>query len=150
MPRHAFEDLTVGTVIALPSMAVSRTAIVAFAREFDPQPFHLDETAPATAPTGGLIASGWHLCALFMRMFYDGLIADSTCLGSPGVDSLKWERSVRPGDTLVGRTTVIEARPSRSNPERGIVRFRHEVFNQRDERVMVMENPVFFARRESP
>jgi acyl dehydratase len=150
MPQRSFDDFAVGRVFELPPTPVTREEIIAFAREFDPQPFHLDETSPAAALTGGLIASGWHVCALFMRMLYDGLIAGSTCLGSPGIESLKWQRPVRPGDTLSGRTTVTGARASSTRPERGIVVFRHEVFNQNGESVMTMENPVFFGRGRAP
>jgi acyl dehydratase len=146
--RH-FEDFAVGTVIALPPRRVSRAEIIAFAAEFDPQPFHLDERAPASDLAGGLFASGWHVCAVFMRMMCDAFLVDSACLGSPGIDRLKWQRPLRPGDVLAGTSTVLEARALRSRPEMGIVRFRHEAVNQAGEVVMWMENPVLFGRRET-
>lgn len=150
MSKRHFEDFTVGDVFPLPKRRVSRAEIVAFAAEFDPQPFHLDEQTPATDLAGGLLASGWHVCAVFMRMLYDGIIVDTACLGSPGIETLKWRRPVRPGDTISGRSVVMDMRPSRSRPGMGIVRFRHEAVNQAGEVVMVMENPILIAVREVP
>ena len=126
---------------------VTRAEIVAFAAEFDPQPFHLDEAAAADTLLGGLAASGWHTCALFMRMLYDGWLNDAASMGSPGVDSLKWLRPVRPGDVLSGRSIVLEVRASKSRPDRGFVSFRHEVVNARGEPVMLLENPIMLRRR---
>jgi acyl dehydratase len=151
MPKRYFEDLTAGAVFDLPPVTITRETIVAFAREFDPQPFHIEEGNPSAGLTdGSLIASGWHVCAVFMRMLCDGLLLDSSCLGSPGIENLKWQRTVRPGDTLSGRSTVIGARASETRRERGIVRFRHEVFNQAGEPVMTLDNPIFFGRRSGP
>jgi acyl dehydratase len=147
MAKRTFEDFIVGESFVLPPQRISREEIIAFAREFDPQPFHLDEHAPATELSGGLIASGWHVSAVFMRALCDGLLLDSACLGSPGIETLKWQRPVRPGDTLAGKSTVIETRASQTRPDRGIIRFRHEAANQDGEVVMWMHNPVFFARR---
>ena len=143
---RTFDDFTVGEVIVHEPWPVTAEAIVAFAGEFDPQPFHLDPAAPETAMTGGLIASGWHVAAILMRTMCDAFLVDSTCMGSPGVDSLKWLKPVRPGDTLRARTTVVEVKPSRSRPDRGIVRLRHEVTNQAGEVVMALDNPVLFGR----
>ena len=142
-----FEDFEPGQELPFGPHIVTRAEIVAFAAEFDPQPMHLDEAAAADSLLGGLAASGWHTCALFMRMVYDGWIAGSTCMGSPGVDSLKWLRPVRPGDELHGRSTVLETRLPQSRPDRGFVTFRHEVFNARNEPVLVMQNPIMFTRR---
>lgn len=144
---RAFEDFTVGLVIEHASQTVSRDDIVAFAQEFDPQAFHLDENALATRFTGGLIASGWHVAAIYMRMMADSFLLNSTCLGSPGVETLKWAKPVRPGDTLSGRSTVTAARASGSRPDRGIVTFRHDLDNQAGDTVMWMINPVLFLRR---
>ncbi|MEO8668301.1 MAG: MaoC family dehydratase [Bauldia sp.] len=143
-----FEDFTPGTVLTLAPRHVTRAEIIAFAAEFDPQPFHLDEQAPASALVGGLIASGWHVSALFMRMICDAFMVDSSSMGSPGITTLKWQKPVRPGDTLSGTCTVLEARRSKSRPEMGIVRFRHEVVNQSGEIVMWLENPILFAARD--
>ena len=147
MPRLYFEDFEPGQALAFGPHVVTRAEIIAFAAEFDPQPMHLDEAAAADSLLGGLAASGWHTCAMFMRMMYDGWISESACMGSPGIDSLKWLRPVRPGDELFGRSTVLETRLPRSRPDRGFVTFRHEVFGARDAPVLVMQNPVMFARR---
>jgi acyl dehydratase len=147
MPKRYCEDFTVGTVLPLGSRHVTRAEIIGFAAEFDPQPFHLDEQAPATALVGGLIASGWHITSMFMRMLCDSFLVDSSSMGSPGIETLKWQKPVRPGDTLSAAATVLEARASKSRPEMGIVRFRSEVTNQSGETVMWMENPILFGRR---
>lgn len=147
MTKRHFEDFTVGEVIILPERRISRAEIIAFAAEFDPQPFHLDERTPATDLAGGLFASGWHVSAVFMRMLCDGLLLDSSSIGSPGIDTLKWRRPIRPGDVLAGTTAVLDLRPSKSRPDRGIVRFRHEVTNQAEEVVMWLENSILFMRR---
>ncbi len=146
--RH-FEDFEPGLELPLQPLTVTRAEIVAFAAEFDPQPFHLDEAAAADTLLGGLAASGWHTCALFMRMMYHGWLSETASMGSPGIDSLKWLRPVRPGDTLSGRSVVLEVRASNSRPDRGFVRFRHEVTNARGEAVMVGENPIMFLRRDA-
>ena len=150
MRKRHFEDFTVGDILVLPERQVGRSEMIAFAAEFDPQPFHLDERAAATDLAGGLFASGWHVCALLMRMLCDGYLVESACMGSPGIDSLKWRRPVRPGDRLSGTSTVIGLRASASRPELGIVRFRHEIANQAGETVVLMENPIFFRRGARP
>ena len=142
-----FEDFEPGLELPFGPHMVTRAEIVAFAAEFDPQPMHLDEAAAADTLLGGLAASGWHTCALFMRMAYDGWVADSASLGSPGVDSMKWMRPVRPGDVLSGRSVVLDARASKSRPQIGLVRFRHEVENERSEPVLVGENTIMLSRR---
>lgn len=142
-----FEDFHPGLELPFGPYTVTRAEIIAFAAEFDPQPMHLDEAAAADTLLGGLAASGWHTCALFMRMMYDAWVAESACMGSPGIDSLKWMQPVRPGDVLSGRSIVEEARASRSRPDRGFVIFRHEVRNARDEPVLVTQNPIMFRRR---
>ncbi|EKF43591.1 MaoC-like dehydratase [Nitratireductor indicus C115] len=147
--KWAFEDLKEGITISLGEKAVSAEEIVAFASEFDAQPMHTDEEAGKASLLGGLAASGWHTCSLFMRMLYDAFIADSTAQGSPGITETRWRLPVLAGDTLSGGTTVIAARPLKSRPGIGIVTFRHQVTNQRGETVMEMENPVLFAMRET-
>lgn len=147
MPKRHFEDFIVGDVLPLPERTVARAEIIAFATEFDPQRYHLDERTPPTDLTTGLSASGWHTCAMMMRMLCEGFLLDSTCMGSPGIDTLKWRRPVRPGDRLRGTSTVLEVRSSRSRPSLGIVRFRHEVTNQGGDVVVWMENPILFERR---
>ena len=133
-----FEDYVPGTTAAYGPIRVDEAQVVEFAREFDPQPIHVDPDAAAAGPFGGLIASGWHTCALMMRLFAQEYLSPASSLGSPGVDELRWLLPVRPGDRLVLRTTVEEARPSRSKPDRGIVRTRIELLNQADDVVLRM------------
>lgn len=147
MSKRYFEDFTVGDALALAERKVERGDIIAFAIEYDPQPYHLDERAAPTDLTTGLSASGWHVCAVFMRMLCDGFLLDSTCMGSPGIETLKWRRPVRPGDRLTATSTVLAARASQSRPTLGIVRFRHEVANQHGDTVMWLEGPILFERR---
>ena len=149
MSMRYFEDFEVGQELPLGRYAVTRGEIVAFAAEFDPQPFHLDEAAGADSLLGGLAASGWHTCALFMRILYDGWLRETASMGSPGVDMLKWVRPVRPGDVLSGRSIVLDTRSSNSRADRGFVRLRHEIVNGRGEIVMLAENPIMFSRRPS-
>jgi len=144
--RH-FEDFVVGETIDHGTRTVSADDIVAFARQFDPQPFHVDVDAPETASLGGLIASGWHIATIFMRMMCDSFLLDSSSMGSPGIETLKWVQPVRPGDALAARSIVIDARASQSRPDRGIVRFRHELADGDGAIVMWFENPVMFGRR---
>ena len=146
MTRY-FEDFTVGDVIELGRRTLSKESIVAFAREFDPQPFHLDEEAARASIYGGLLASGWHTAALMMRMLYDGLIRDTVSLGSPGVDELRWLKPVRPGDTLSCRMTILDCLPSRSKPDRGIVRSLMELRNQHGDVVVTMRGLSLLGRR---
>ena len=150
MPIRYFDDFAVGQELPLRPHQVTRAEILAFAAEYDPQPFHLDENAAADTLLGGLAASGWHSCALFMRMLYDGWLRESASMGSPGVESLKWLRPVRPGDCLSGRSVVLETRASQTKPDRGFVRFRHEVQNAHGSPVMLLENPIMFGRRAAP
>jgi acyl dehydratase len=108
---------------------VDEAELVDFGRRFDPQPFHVDPEAAASGPYGGLIASGWHTCALMMRLLAEQYLSPASSLGSPGVDELRWILPVRPDDELGLRVTVEEARLSRSKPDRGLVRTRVELVN---------------------
>ena len=130
-------------------MPVTRDAVLAFAREFDPQPFHLDEDAAKASLFGGLSASGWHTCAMAMRMMCDAYLLNSASLGSPGIDHLKWVKPVYPGDTLSVRFTVLEARPMASRPGVGLIRSQWDVCNQRGEVVLSMQGWGMFRRREA-
>lgn len=135
-PRDRFfEDYRPGETIEFGGRTVTAEEIIAFARDYDPQPFHLSEEGGRATPYGGLIASGWHTAALTMRMLVDHAISRHG-LGSPGLDELRWLAPVRPGDRLSCRVTVLETRRSRSKPDRGIVRQRVETLNQRGETVM--------------
>ncbi len=144
--RH-WEDFHVGDVIELGSVEVTEEDVLEFARRFDPQPFHIDPVAAQESPFGGLIASGWHTAALFMGLFVRALLIDSSSLGSPGVEAIRWLVPVRPGDTLSARVTVAETRPSATKPGRGTVFTFSEVFNQRGELVMTLTARGLFARR---
>jgi acyl dehydratase len=144
-----FDDFAPGQVYLLGRRTLTHDEIVAFAREWDPQPFHLDEQAAAASIYGGLIASGWHTVCVFMRLFADGLLNRSAAMGSPGVDEVRWLRPVRPGDALEARIEVLEVRPSRSKPDRGIVRLRSAVINQHQEEVLSFIANVMFRRRSA-
>lgn len=145
--RLYWEDLYVGRVIELGTREVSREEVIEFARRYDPQPFHTDAEAAKQSIYGGLIASGWHTCALAMRMLCDGLLRHCPSLGSPGVDSIRWLRPVRPGDTLRTRMTIADSRASRSKPDRGIVNCKWEIHNQDGELVMTMDSVGIYPRR---
>lgn len=141
------DDLQPGQVHHLGRRRLARDEIVAFARDWDPQPFHLDEQAAATSIYGGLIASGWHTVCVFMRLFADGLLNRAAAMGSPGVDELRWLKPVRPDDVLEGRLEILDVRPSRSKPDRGIVRARSVMTNQDGEDVLRFVATLLFRRR---
>jgi acyl dehydratase len=144
-----FEDFRAGQLFALGTHTLSVEEILEFAREFDPQPQHLDPDA-AKDLLGGLCASGWNLCAIAMRMLVDGLFNRSTSMGAPGIDEIHWRKPVRAGDRLRLDCEVLEVRGS-SRPERGFVRFRFSMWRINDnpdgERVMMFTCPVMFRRR---
>ena len=142
-----FEDFKPGDVIELGSRTISKERILAFAREFDPQPFHTDEEAATRSIYGGLLASGWHTGSLLMRILYDGLLKDTASLGSPGIDELRWLEPVRPDDTLTARMTIVEAIPSRSKPDRGLIRSLVEMRNQYGRVVLTIRGLSLLGRR---
>lgn len=146
-PRWHWEDFTPGLSMTFGPREVGRDEIVQFATDFDPQPFHLDEEAGKASLFGGLAASGWHTASIVMRMMCDGFILDSSSLGSPGLDSLKWHKPVLVGDALRARMTVLDSRPMKSKPHVGLVQTRWEALNQRDEIVMTIESWAMFGRR---
>jgi acyl dehydratase len=148
-PRLFWEDFPVGQVREFGRYEVSRDAALAFAREFDPQPFHLDDAAAEASLFGRLSASGWHTCAIAMRMMCDGYLLESASLGSPGIEKLSWLKPVYPGDVLHLRIEVLEARPMASRPTVGLVRSRTIVLNQGDEAVLSMEGVGMFRRRSA-
>jgi len=145
--RYWWEDFPAGSVREFGAKQVTRDAVIAFAAEFDPQPFHLDDEAAEASLFGRLSASGWHTCAMTMRMICDDHLLDAASLGSPGIDSLRWTRPVFPGDTLSVRLEVLEARPMGSRPDVGLIRQRWEVLNQDREVVMTMEGWGMLRRR---
>lgn len=121
MPTIAYEDLWPGRTFELGTVTVDGTEMLAFARRYDPQPFHLDADAARHSAMGALCASGWYTGALWMRSYVDTVLADSTSLGSPGGDELSWPAPVFPGDTLTSHLTVRTARMSNSRPGLGLV-----------------------------
>ena len=146
MPDLYFEDIEPGEVYELGTRTVTESEIVAFAREWDPQPFHIDPEAAKGSVFGGLIASGWHTGSMWMRMYVDTMLG-SAARGSPGIEELRWLAPVRPGDTLSGRLTVLEATPSATKPDRGTIRIRGEMVNQDGVTVMSMTSRGHFGRR---
>ena len=131
-----FEDYAPGTTYDCGSVGIDQASIIAFAKEFDPQPFHVDLAAAAAGPFGGLIASGWHTAVLVMRLLVEQYLSEEASLGSAGLDELRWPHPVRPGDTLRARATVIESRRSLSKPDRGIIKTLVEAVNQDGRTVM--------------
>ena len=146
---HYFEDLTLGRVFELGAVEVSADEIIEFATRFDPQPFHIDPVAAADTMFGGIIASGWHTCSMCMRLLVDGLLSGSTSLGSPGMEQIRWLAPVRPGDRLTARSTVEDARPSSSKPDRGTVTLLTEMHNQAGVVVMTMRGMGMYSRRSA-
>ena len=145
--RYYWEDFPIGQVSDLGEMPVTREAVIEFARQFDPQPFHLDDEAARGTLFGRLSASGWHTCAMAMRMMCDAYLLESASLGSPGIDNLRWPKPVFPGDVLRLRMEVLEARPMASKPHVGLVKSRWEMRNQHAEPVLTMEGWGMFGRR---
>ena len=147
-PRYWWEDFPVGHVREFGGLLVMREAVLDFARAYDPQPFHLDDEAAKASLFGRIAASGWHTCAMAMRMMCDAYLLESAALGSPGVENLRWHKPVFPGDTLGVRLTVLEARPSASRPEVGLVKSHWDVSNQHGEIVLSMQGWGMYRRRD--
>jgi acyl dehydratase len=137
--QRYFEDYPPGAVFEGGPIYVDEAEVLAFARCYDPQPFHVEAAAAARSMYGGIIASGWHTASMTMRVLVDSYLSSVASLGSPGIDELRWTLPVRPGDTLHVRITVIEVRRSRSKPDRGLVRTLIETRNQRDHVVLSMK-----------
>ncbi|MEU4240267.1 MaoC family dehydratase [Actinoplanes sp. NPDC026619] len=131
-----FEDYRPGAVYEYGHVIMDEAEMLAFARQFDPQPIHVDPEFAAAGPFGGLIASGFHTAGIFMRMYADHYLSRVASLASPGLDELRWPLPVRPGDRLRLRVTVLSARPSKSKPDRGVVQSRGEMLNQNDQIVL--------------
>lgn len=133
-----FEDYLPGLTVDCGTFSLGEDQIMAFAREYDPQPFHVDRQAAADGPFGGIIASGWHTTSLMMRQVVGHFISPESGLGAAGIDEIRWPRPVRPGDTLRVTATVLEARRSASKPDRGIIRSRMELTNAAGQTVMTL------------
>jgi acyl dehydratase len=144
-----WEDFRPGTTFECGQRVVTRAEIVAFAAEFDPQPMHLDEAAASAGMLGGLAASGWHSCCLMMRMMTDGFIGDSSFLGAPGVEEVRWLAPLRPGERVTARVAVLETRASKSRPEMGFVKFQFELQDAAGRQLMTLVVSPMFARRDA-
>lgn len=145
--KYYWEDLAPGSTRQLGSVSPTKEQILAFAGQFDPQPFHLDEAAAQASVFGSLCASGWHTCAMAMRLMVDNFLSEAASLGSPGLESLKWLKPVFPGDTLSLSHTILESRPMASRPDVGLVRTAWEMHNQHGDKVLHMEGYGMFRRR---
>jgi acyl dehydratase len=145
--QRFFEDYRAGHVYELGTITVTELEIVEFAKRYDPQYFHLDPAKAASSEFGGIIASGWHTISLAMRLYVDHYLSHVASLASPGVDDIRWPHPLRPGDTARIRVTTLEARLSRSKPDRGIVRARVEAINQTDHLVLSMTVVSILGRR---
>ena len=145
--KYYWEDLVAGSTLELGSTTVLREEVLAFARQFDPQPFHLDDEAAAHSVFGKLAASGWHTCAMAMRIMCDDYLLQSASLGSPGVDNLRWLAPVFPGDTLHMRLEVLASRPMNSRPGVGLVQSRWHLINQHGQPVLSMQGWGMFRMR---
>jgi acyl dehydratase len=142
-----WEDLRDSGRMEMGKHTFTEAEIIAFARQFDPQPFHVDPEAARKSFFGGLIASGWHTCSMAMRLMVDRYVSRSASLGSPGLDNIRWLAPVRAGDTITYYRDTIGARASASKPEIGLLQSRWEAINQRGETVMTMEGWGMFQRR---
>lgn len=144
-----FDDFVPGQESELGSRTVTEDEIIAFARQFDPQPFHVDQEAAAQSIYGGVIASGWHTCALMMRMVLDGMRCEEASMGSPGLDGVRWLHPVRAGDTLSLRHVTKEVKPSASKPDRGVVFTTWIATNQHGQQVCTIDGRAMFKKRST-
>ena len=145
---HIFwEDMQAGQVRALGSISPTREEIIAFASQFDPQPFHLDDEAAKASVFGALCASGWHTCAMAMRLMVTEFLCQTSSMGSPGLEQIKWLKPVFPNDQLRLQTTVLETKPMGKRPDVGMTRNLWEMFNQHGDKVLHMEGWGMFRRR---
>jgi acyl dehydratase len=142
-----FEDFFPGQEIALGSRTLSEEEIIAFATQFDPQPFHVDPAAAAGSIYGGVIASGWHTCSLMMRLIVDNLMSESSSMGSPGLDGVRWLLPVRAGDTISVSYLTTQVKPSTSKADRGVVWSKWTATNQHGQTVCTIEGMGMFGRR---
>jgi len=147
MSKYYWEDFTPGWTYDSTARSLSAEDIVRFAREYDPQVYHTDAEAAKATPFGGLIASGWQTCGVMMRLMCDGYLLESACVGSPGLEEVRWLKPVRPGDALRLRSTVLEQTPSQKRADRGTVKFAWEALNQAGEVVCSIVGRQHFRRR---
>lgn len=147
MIKHYWEDMTVGSVRELGTVTPTREEIMHFAEQFDPQPFHLSDEGGKASLFGGLCASGWHTCSMAMGLMVRNFLRESSSLGSPGLENIKWLKPVYPGDTLRLTHEVLESRAMNSKPDVGLVRTVWRMHNQHNEQVLHMEGYSMFRRR---
>ena len=145
----SYEDLEVGKRYVIGSHTFERDEVVHFAEQFDPQPFHVSEAAGEASMFGGLVASGWHTCSVMMGMFVRNFLKDSTSMGSPGVDEIRWLKPTRVGDTLTMTHAILSKRISASKPDRGIVETQWEGHNQHGELIVTVRSKALFGLRNA-
>jgi acyl dehydratase len=147
---YFLDDFAVGQVFSTGRLRIDADQIKAFARQFDPQPFHLDEETAKNSVFRGLAASGWHTAALTMRLMADGEFKPAGGIIGVGFDELSWQKPVRPGDELHAKSEILEVRPSKSRPDRGMIRVRTTTYNQNDEPVQAFTGNLIVPRRQPP
>ena len=147
MTSQYLEDYAVGQIYWSGKKRVVKDEIVAFAKEFDPQYFHLDEVAALKSPFKGLAASGWHTAGMTMRLMVDGEFSPAGGILGVGIDELSWSLPVRPGDELRVKSEILEVRPSKSKPDRGMIRVKNTTLNQNDEVVQMFTGNLLVPRR---
>ncbi len=145
--KYYWEDFVPGWQYESPAHIMTEREMLGFAREYDTQVYHTDPEGAKATSFGGLIASGWQTCSIGMRLMCDGYLLEPSCMGSPGLDELRWFKPVRPGDALRLRSTVVEQTPSAKNPTRGTVKFTWEVLNQANDVVCLMVGRQHYRRR---
>jgi len=144
--KYYWEDLVPGETVDIGTYTMREDEIIAFAKQFDPQPFHVNPEKAKDSIFGGLIASGWHTCSIAMRLMCDSYLNDTASLGSPGLEEVRWLKPVRPGDVLRATRTIEESRPT-SKPDRGLILTRWDMYNQKGEHVMMMRGYGLFGRK---
>ena len=144
-----FEDLNIGQKILIGPISVTEVEIIEFAKKFDPQPFHIDAKKAKDSLFGGLCASGWHTCSLYMRMLYDGLLINLASLGSPGMNEIRWLKPLFPNETIKGELHIISKTPSKSKPFIGSIIIDSKVFNSKKELIMTMQSISIVKKRNS-
>jgi acyl dehydratase len=142
-----FEDFVVGESVDLGTRTVTEAEIIGFAQQFDPQPFHIDPEKAKDSFFGGLVASGWHTCAIFMRMYYDNFLHECASMGAGGMEEIRWLLPVRANNTLRGKLEILATRPSKSRPIMGMIRIKGEIFNQNEEAVLRVIFEGFMRKR---
>jgi acyl dehydratase len=148
LSERYLEDFAVGQRFNSGRLRIDRERALAFAAEFDPQPFHLDEVAARRSMFGGLVASGWHTAAVTMRLLLESELKPAGGIVGAGLDECRWPRPLRPGDELRVECEVLEVRPSKSRPEQGLIKLRTTTLNQDDEAVLVHVVNLIVLRRK--